>query len=83
MESCGARAVALSIVHPADDPRVTGEIERLRQLVPQDVTIFVGGRAARGSDKPGDGAKVVFMGDLGALRSWLESMEPPRDFSRS
>ncbi len=83
VESCGARAVALSVVHPAEDPRVGEEIERLRRLVRDDVTIFVGGRAARNLEHAGDGAKVVFMSDLGALRSRLESMEPPRDFSRS
>jgi methanogenic corrinoid protein MtbC1 len=83
VESCGARAVALSVVHPAEDPRVGEEIERLRRLVRDDVTIFVGGRAARNFERAGDGAKVVFMSDLGALRSRLESIEPPRDFSRS
>jgi len=82
-ESCGARAVALSIVHPVDDPRVAEEIDRLRRLVRDDVVIFVGGRAARGFDRRGEGASVVFVSDLGALRSRLESMEPPRDYSRS
>jgi len=83
VESCGARAVALSVVHPAEDPRVGEEIERLRRLVRDDVKIFVGGRAARNFEQAGDGAKVIFINDLGALRSRLESIEPPRDFSRS
>jgi methanogenic corrinoid protein MtbC1 len=83
VESCGARAVALSVVHPAEDPRVAEEIDRLRRLVPNDVMIFVGGRAARGFENASDGARIVFLSDLGALRSRLESIEPPRDYSRS
>jgi methanogenic corrinoid protein MtbC1 len=77
-EACGAQAVALSIVHPGDDPRVGQEIERLRRLVADDVTIFVGGRAARNYEDAGDGDRVVFIRELGDLRSRLESMGRPR-----
>ena len=82
-EACGAQAVALSIVYPGDDPRVVQEIERLRRLVGDDVTIFVGGRAAQSYEAAGDGAKVVFIRDLGDLRPRLESMGRPRDSRRS
>ncbi len=43
-----ARAVALSIVHPADDPEIPGELRRLRRLLPPTVPLLVGGRAAPG-----------------------------------
>jgi len=40
-----ARAVALSLVYPEDDPRMEGELTRLRELLPPDVKLVVGGRA--------------------------------------
>lgn len=41
-----ARAVALSIVYPPDDPQIPNELRLLRQALPSDVRIIVGGRAA-------------------------------------
>ncbi len=41
-----ARAVALSIVHPEDDPHLEEELRRLRRLLPSAVAILVGGRAS-------------------------------------
>lgn len=41
-----ARAVALSLVYPAGDPHVSQELERLRQFLPKEISILVGGRAA-------------------------------------
>ncbi|MDZ7266927.1 MAG: MerR family transcriptional regulator [candidate division KSB1 bacterium] len=41
-----AQAVALSIVHPNDDPLLENELRRLRRYVPSSVNIIVGGRAA-------------------------------------
>ena len=40
-----ARAVALSLVYPEDDPRMESELLRLRDLLPQEVVLIVGGRA--------------------------------------
>jgi DNA-binding transcriptional MerR regulator/methylmalonyl-CoA mutase cobalamin-binding subunit len=40
-----ARAVALSLVYPADDPTLEGEFIRLRESLPTEVTLIVGGRA--------------------------------------
>jgi DNA-binding transcriptional MerR regulator/methylmalonyl-CoA mutase cobalamin-binding subunit len=40
-----ARAVALSLVYPEDDPRLEGELTRLRDSLPEEVTLLVGGRA--------------------------------------
>jgi methanogenic corrinoid protein MtbC1 len=40
-----ARAVALSLVYPEDDASLPGELARLREIVPTDVRIVVGGRA--------------------------------------
>jgi len=40
-----ARAVALSLVYPEDDPKLTGELMALRQALPSEVALLVGGRA--------------------------------------
>jgi DNA-binding transcriptional MerR regulator/methylmalonyl-CoA mutase cobalamin-binding subunit len=41
-----ARAVALSLVYPEDDARLEGELARLRELLPPEVPVLCGGRAA-------------------------------------
>jgi methanogenic corrinoid protein MtbC1/transposase-like protein len=42
----GARAVALSIVYPHDDPGLADELKNLRAFLPAETKILVGGRAA-------------------------------------
>lgn len=42
----GARAVALSIVYPPDDPQIPQELRALRQALPAGLPILAGGRAA-------------------------------------
>ncbi|MDH3283720.1 MAG: MerR family transcriptional regulator [Acidobacteriota bacterium] len=42
----GARCLALSIVFPADDPKLPDELRRLRRVLEDDVQILVGGRAS-------------------------------------
>lgn len=41
----GARAVALSLVYPEDDPRMAAELTWLHESLPPDITLIVGGRA--------------------------------------
>jgi DNA-binding transcriptional MerR regulator/methylmalonyl-CoA mutase cobalamin-binding subunit len=40
-----ARAVALSLVYPEDDPKLVGELAAIRQSLPPEVALLVGGRA--------------------------------------
>ena len=42
----GARAVALSVVYPEDDPGLAGELQVLRRCLPPATALIVGGRAA-------------------------------------
>lgn len=42
----GATALAMSLVYPADDPRIPTELSRLKKVLPHDTEIIVGGRAA-------------------------------------
>ena len=55
-----ARAVALSIVYPEDDPRLGPELEALRAYLPAEIALLVGGRAAEGYSET--------LGKVGALR---------------
>ncbi len=41
-----ARAVALSVVYPPDDPRLPHDLRRLRRLLPGGLALFAGGDAA-------------------------------------
>lgn len=42
-----AKAVALSLVYPNDDPNIAAELEALRRFLPGSVKVVVGGRATR------------------------------------
>lgn len=46
-----ARALALSIVFPSDDPNLVGELITLKQNLPNHVKLLAGGRAAEGYSK--------------------------------
>ena len=44
---CGAKAVALSVVYPGDDPRLPQELTTLRKHLAPQVWLLVGGRSAK------------------------------------
>lgn len=72
-----ARAVALSLVYPEDDPKLEGELLRLRELLPHGLPLLVGGRAA-----PAYGAALSKIGalhinDLDHLCSVLDDLRKP------
>ncbi|MGZ8938865.1 MAG: MerR family transcriptional regulator, partial [Limisphaerales bacterium] len=41
-----ARAVALSLIYPEDDPAIASEVASLKQLLPPEVALIAGGRAS-------------------------------------
>ena len=70
-----ARAVALSIVYPADDEQLPGELEKLRRYLPAEVAIIIGGRASASYDEAirrigatRSGSLSEFCDQLNALR---------------
>lgn len=69
-----ARAVALSLVYPADDSKLPAEIKRLRRLLPHDLTLLIGGRAAESYKKAIDYNDAVFISDLASLKQRLEQI---------
>ena len=56
-----ARAVAMSIVYPDDDPNLTQELRSLRKHLPADIKLITGGRAAE--------SYVATLEALGAIRT--------------
>lgn len=43
-----AKAVSLSLTYPSDDPRIEGQLGKLRAQLPKHIPIYVGGSAAIG-----------------------------------
>lgn len=65
-----ARAVALSLVYPEDDPRLGGELALLREFLPPEIALVVGGRAMPGYRDILERIKahrVSHLSDLGAI----------------
>lgn len=70
------RAVALSIVFPADDPRLDGELRAMRAALPTHVGVVVGGSAVAAYRPAIDAIGGTVVGDLPALRQWLRMQLP-------
>jgi DNA-binding transcriptional MerR regulator/methylmalonyl-CoA mutase cobalamin-binding subunit len=69
-----ARAVALSIVYPGDDPHIGAELQRLYQLVGPKTAILVGGRSAARYRGALEAIGARHLSDYQSLRSALESL---------
>lgn len=72
-----ARAVALSLVYPEDDPRLEAELTRLRELLPPDVTLLVGGRAMPAYRQALDQIGALPMKDLAHFCATLDELRKP------
>jgi methanogenic corrinoid protein MtbC1 len=71
VQKSNARAVALSLVFPSDDPKLPAELVRLRRLISDEVPLLIGGRAA---DAYGDAiasVRTFRMTDIGGFRRQL------------
>ena len=73
----GARAIALSLVYPEDDPGIRGELQRLRELVGSDLPILVGGRAANAYRSAVHEIGAALMTDLNHLCAALDGLRSP------
>lgn len=72
-----ARAVALSLVYPEDDSRLEGELLRLRELLPPEITLLAGGRALPAYRDALDKIGARQMNDLAHLCSTLYELRKP------
>jgi DNA-binding transcriptional MerR regulator/methylmalonyl-CoA mutase cobalamin-binding subunit len=73
-----ARAVALSIVYPPDDPALPRELAELRRFLPDSIAILVGGRAAPAYEKVLRQIKAIRSADLDELIEALAKVRMPR-----
>jgi DNA-binding transcriptional MerR regulator/methylmalonyl-CoA mutase cobalamin-binding subunit len=70
----GARAVALSLVYPPDDPLLADDLRRLRRLLPSTTALIAGGRAAQAYGAVLDEIGAMRVADLPSLRRELERL---------
>ncbi len=68
-----ARIVLLSIVFPPDDPHLKLELERIRVLLPDNISIFVGGRASSSYLETFKKINATVFKEIRELRTNLES----------
>ena len=68
-----ARAVALSMVYPSDDPHVPAELTELRQILPRHVSLIIGGRAAYGYHQAVRVPDIRLVSCIGDLESALDA----------
>lgn len=71
----GARAVALSVVHP-ETPDFLDELRRLRREAPEETSLLVGGRAAEAEAEAVTDAGARLLSDYDELRSVLDGLAP-------
>ena len=71
----GARAVALSIVFPENDPLMDGELRTLRAALDDDLPIVAGGGGVAAYRPSLDAIGATVVTDLPSLRHWLHDHE--------
>ena len=72
-----ARAVALSIVHPADDPGLPGEIELLGSALAEGTVLLAGGSGAGAYSVSLAAAGGRIVNDIPTLRDELQGLRAP------
>jgi DNA-binding transcriptional MerR regulator/methylmalonyl-CoA mutase cobalamin-binding subunit len=83
-----ARAVALSLVYPDDDPQLADELQSLRGALPPQTPLLVGGRAMPSYPAALERVGAIQIGSLAHLGSTLDELrkptaaEPPLAFNR-
>jgi len=72
-----ARAVALSLVYPEDDPRLESELTLLCEFLPQEVSLLVGGRAVAAYRDVLEKLKALPIEGLEHLGATLDELRNP------
>ena len=73
-ENLEAKVVALSIVYPNDDPQLKKDLTNLNKMLPSNVSLIFGGRAADGYLDVLDEIGAVVVKNTKQLRAELESI---------
>jgi methanogenic corrinoid protein MtbC1 len=76
IERTRCRAVALSLIYPADDPRLRAALARLTRLMPRRVGLLLGGAAAH-RYVASAGPRATALRGLADFREWLEAERRP------
>lgn len=69
-----ADAVALSLIYPADDPRLATELRKLRNMLGDKITILVGGRSKEGYGDTLEQIGAITVENLAELSTRLEAI---------
>lgn len=77
-----ARAVALSLVYPEDDPQMEAELTRLRESLPAEVALLVGGRAMPAYREVLEKIEATQSTDLNHLCATLDELRLPAKKTR-
>ena len=73
-ESLEAKVVALSIVYPSDDPQLKKDLKNLNQMLTENISLIVGGRAAGGYIDVLDEINAIVVKDTKRLKMELETI---------
>ncbi len=73
-----ARAVALSIVYPEDDPALPGELARLAEMLAPGTALILGGRAAAGYASALRETGAILAPDIAILGNVLDGLRKQR-----
>ncbi|KPJ92480.1 MAG: hypothetical protein AMS18_07300 [Gemmatimonas sp. SG8_17] len=76
-EQTEARALALSITHPPGDPRLVAELRALRQELPDDTALIVGGQAVQSYRKVLESVGALRVAGVQEFREKLRELAPP------
>jgi methanogenic corrinoid protein MtbC1 len=74
-----ARAIALSLIYPVDDPRLADELREIRRLSPKTTDIVVGGPAARAYESVIGEIGAHYSADMEGLKAVLEGLRLRRN----
>jgi len=67
-----SKAVALSFAYPHDDPRVHGELKKLKNLIPKTLAIFAGGSGANSYAQTLDDIDAIHLNNMLNFRHYLQ-----------
>lgn len=77
-DNLDAKAVALSLVYPNDDPQLRKDLFNLKRMLRENISLIVGGRAANGYLDVLDEIGAIIVSDTKKLRVELETLRENR-----
>jgi DNA-binding transcriptional MerR regulator/methylmalonyl-CoA mutase cobalamin-binding subunit len=69
-----AKAVALSIIYPDDDPSLSSDIQKLGILLPKNIRLIFGGQSVYGYKREIDSVNGIIAGNMNALRNIMHAI---------